>query len=202
MKYFKLIPYLIIAFLLFRIVYLNKQNTILIDKTATLEENLKNKTVIYKDKIIYKERIKGNNVSGTEVQQQTIYVPIDGKIELLTPDEGKKLDLNLFDKLFNHIIKQEDGSVILVKDKGFTVAPEVAAIYSNKLELGLQVKLAYWSRYNAGVGITNNEVLYVYGSRSISDILSFTKNTSAEIALGKDLKEGNTKFLFGVNVRL
>ena len=31
MKIFKLIPYLIIAFLLFRIVYLNKQNTVLID---------------------------------------------------------------------------------------------------------------------------------------------------------------------------
>ena len=69
-------------------------------------------------------------------------------------------------------------------------------------KLGLQIKLVYWSRYNAGVGITNNEVLYVYGSRSISDILNFTKNTSAEVALGKDLKEGNTKFLFGVSVRL
>jgi len=202
MKVFKLIPYLIIAFLLFRIVYLNKQNTVLIDKNATLEENLKNKTIIYKDKIVYKERIKGNDVSGTEVQQTTVYVPVDGKIEILTPEEGQNLNLNALDKLFNHIIKQEDGSVILVKDKGFTLAPEVAALYSNKLELGLQLKVFYWSRYNIGAGITNNSVLYGYLSRNISDILPFIHNTSAQVALGKDLEEGSTKFLFGLNVRL
>ena len=198
MKLFKLIPYVLIAFLLIRVVQLNKKNTLLIDKTATLEENLKNKTVIYKDKIVYKERV----VSGTEVKQETVYVPIDGKIEILTPDEGNKLDLNIIDKVFNHIIKQDDGSVILVKNKGFTIAPEVAALYSTKLELGLQVKIFYWDRYNAGIGITNNEVIYVYGSRNISDIFNFTKNTSMQVALGKDLKEGNTRFLFGVNVRL
>ena len=200
MKFFKLIPYLIIAFLLFRIVYLNKQNTVLIDKNATLEENLKNKTVIYKDKIIYKERI--DTVSGTEVKQETVYIPIDGKIEILTPSEQEKLNLNLLDKVFNHIIKQEDGSVILIKNKGFTLAPEVAALYSDKLELGLQLKLFYWSRYNFGAGITNNSVLYGYASRNISDILNFTKNTSIQAGLGKDLDDGNTKFLFGLSVRL
>ncbi len=200
MKVFKLIPYLIIAFLLFRIVYLNKQNTVLIDKNATLEENLKNKTIIYKDKIIYKERI--DSVSGQDIKQTTVYVPVDGSIQILTPTEGQNLNLNVLDKLFNHIIKQEDGSVILVKDKGFTIAPEVAALYSNKLELGLQLKLFYWSKYNFGAGITNNSVLYGYASRNISDILPFTRNTSAQIALGKDLEEGNTRFLFGLSVRL
>lgn len=202
MKILKLIPYLIIAFLLFRIVYLNKQNTVLIDKNATLEENLKNKTIIYKDKIIYKERIKGNDISGTEIQQTTVYVPVDGKIEILTPTEGNKLNLGTFDKLFNHIIKQEDGSIILVKDKGFTISPEIAGLYSNRLELGLQLKLFYWSRYNFGAGITNNSILYGYAARSISDILPFTHNTSAQIALGKDLDDGNTRFLFGLSVRL
>lgn len=198
MKFFKLVPYILIAFLLWRVVYLNKQNTTLIDKTATLEENLKNKTIIYKDKIVYKERV----VSGTEVKQETVYIPIDGKIEILTPDEADTLDVKLIDKIFNHIIKQEDGSVILIKNKGFTVAPEVAALYSNKLELGLQAKIFYWNRYNVGLGITNNEIIYIYGSRNISDIFNFTQNTSAQVALGKDLKEGNTKILLGVNVRL
>lgn len=198
MKFFKLVPYILIAFLLWRVVYLNKQNTTLIDKTATLEENLKNKTIIYKDKIVYKERV----VSGTEVKQETVYVPIDGKIEILTPEEADTLDVKLIDKIFNHIIKQEDGSVILIKNKGFTVAPEVAALYSNKLELGLQAKIFYWDRYNAGLGITNNEIIYIYGSRNISDIFNFTQNTSAQVALGKDLKEGSTKILLGVNIRL
>ena len=198
MKILKILPYILIAFLLYRIVYLNKQNTILIDKTATLEENLKNKTVIYKDKIVYKERV----VNGTEVKQTTVYVPIDGKIEILTPAEQEKLNLGIFDKTFNHIIKQEDGSVILVKNKGFTLAPEISALYGNKLELGFQIKVFYWSRYNAGVGITNEETLYGYISRNISDIIPFIHNTSAQISYGKDLDEGNTKFLFGVNVRL
>lgn len=201
MKFFKLIPYLIIIFLLIRIVYLNKQNTILIDKTATLEENLKNKTIIYKDRIVFKERIS-DSVTGTDIKQTTVYVPIDGKIEILTPAEGNKLNLGTFDKLFNHVIKQEDGSIILVKDKGFTIAPEIAGLYSNQLELGFQLKLFYWSRYNFGAGITNNSILYGYAARSISDILPFTHNTSAQIALGKDLEEGNTKFLFGLSVRL
>lgn len=198
MKILKILPYILIAFLLYRIVSLNKQNTILIDKTATLEENLKNKTIIYKDKIVYKERV----VNGTEVKQTTVYVPIDGKIEILTPAEQEKLNLGIFDKAFNHIIKQEDGSVILIKNKGFTLAPEISALYSNKLELGFQIKVFYWSRYNAGVGITNEETLYGYISRNISDIIPFIRNTSVQVAYGKDLDEGNTKFLFGVNVRL
>ena len=196
----KILPYVLIAFLLYRIVSLNKQNTILIDKTATLEENLKNKTIIYKDKIIYKERV--DTVSGTEIKQETVYVPADGKIEILTPAEQEKLDLGILDKVFNHIIKQEDGSVILVKDKGFTIAPEVAALYSNKLELGFQLKVFYWSRYNTGIGITNEETLYGYISRNISDIIPFLKNSSAQVGYGKDLDDGNTKILFGVNVRL
>lgn len=202
MKILKLLPYLIIAFLLFRLIYLNKQNTILVDKNATLEENLKNKTVIYKDKIIYKERIKGNEVSGTEIQQQTIYIPTDGKIEILTPEEGQNLNIGLIDSLFNHIIEQEDGTIILVKDKGFTIAPEVSLLYSNKLEFGGQVKLFYWSRWNLGLGITNEETLYGYVARNISDLIPFFKNTSAQVAYGKDLDDGNTKILFGVNVRL
>lgn len=202
MKIFKLLPYLIIAFLLFRIVYLDKQNTKLIDKNATLEENLKNKTIIYRDKIVYKERIKGDEVTGTAVQQQTVYIPVDGKVEILTPEEGQNLNLSVLDKLFNQIIKQEDGSIIMVKIRGFTIAPEVAALYSNKLELGGQLKLAYWSRYNAGIGITNEETLYGYISRNISDLIPFIRNTSAQISYGKDLDDGNTKFLFGLNVRL
>lgn len=202
MKFFKLIPYLIIAFLLFRIVYLNKQNTILIDKTATLEENLKNKTIIYKDKIIYKERIKGNDVSGTEVQQQTIYVPIDGKIEILTPDEGQKLDLNLFDKLFNHIIKQEDGSVILVKDKGFTISPHISSFYSKELEYAIQLKLFYWNRYGIGFGYSDKDTIFLFVDRNASDILPFTRNLSAQIIYGKNQHFNEQRIGIGLNVRL
>ena len=197
----KILPYILIIFLCFRIIFLNKQNVVLIDSNAKLSERLKKQVVIYKDKIIAKERI-GDSVTGTEVKQETVYIPIDGKVEILTPAEQEKLNLNILDKAFNHIIKQEDGSVILIKNKGFTIAPEVAALYSDKLELGLQVKVFYWDRYNLGVGVTNNSVLYGYASRNISDILNFTKNTSIQAGLGKDLDDGDTKFLFGLSVRL
>lgn len=202
MKIFKLIPYILIAFLLFRIVYLNKQNTILIDKAATLEENLKNKTIIYKDKIIYKERIKGNDVSGTEVQQQTIYVPIDGKIEILTPEEGNKLDLNIIDKVFNHIIKQEDGSVILVKDKGFTISPYISSFYSKEFEYAIQLKLFYWNRYGMGFGYSDKDTIFLFIDRNLSDILPFTKNLSIQTIYGKNQRIGQQRIGIGLNVRL
>ena len=201
MKYIKLIPYLIIAFLLIRIVYLNKQNVLLLDKTATLEENLKHKTVIYKDKIVYKERTN-DSVTGTSVKQETIYIPQEGKVEILTPEEGKDLDLHLTDKVFNEIIKQEDGTIIKVQTRGFTLSPEVVLLYSEKLEFGGQLKLFYLSRYGLGIGFTNEQTLYGYLSRNISDILPFLHNTSAQISYGKDLDNGNMKILFGVNVRL
>lgn len=202
MKLIKLIPYIIIAFLLVRIVHLNKQNTVLIDKTATLEENLKKQVVIYKDKIVYKERVSGTEVSGTNVKQETIYVPNEGKIEILTPEESQKLDLGLVDKIFNHIIKQEDGSIIMVQTRGFCFAPEIAGLYSSKVEVGLQAKLVFWGRYGAGIGITNEETIYGFANRNISDILPVLSNSSLQVGLGKNIKDGENKFLFGLSVRL
>lgn len=198
MRFFKLIPYLIIIFLLIRIVYLNKQNTLLIDKTATLEENLKNKTVIYKDKIIYEERV----VNGTEVQQTTIYVPIDGKIEILTPEEGNKLDLGLVDKVFNHVIKQEDGSVILVKNKGFAVSPLISLFYSKEFEYAIQLRLLYWNRYGMGIGYSDKDTLFAFIERNASDILPFTRNLSFQIIYGKNQRFNEQRIGIGLNVRL
>lgn len=202
MKLIKLIPYIIIAFLLFRVIYLNKQNTVLIDKTATLEENLKHKTVIYKDKIIYKERVSGTEVTGKEVKQETVYIPTEGKVEILTPEESQNLNLNLIDKIFNHIIEQEDGTVILVQTRGFSFAPEIAGLYSSKVELGAQAKLVFWGRYGAGIGFTNEQTLYAFINRNISDVVPWFKNTALEVAGGKSVKDGNGKILFGLSVRL
>ena len=201
MKFFKLIPYLIIVFLLFRIVYLNKQNTVLIDKNATLEENLKNKTIIYKDKIIYKERI-GDSVTGTDIKQTTVYVPVDGSIQILTPTEGQNLNLNVLDKLFNHIIKQEDGSVILVKDKGFTISPYISSFYSKEFEYAIQLKLFYWNRYGTGFGYSDKDTIFLFIDRNISDILSFTKNLSIQTIYGKNYRNNEHRIGIGLNVRL
>ena len=72
MKVFKLIPYILIAFLLFRVIYLNKQNTVLIDKNATLEENLKrNKNRVRKvpEDVIFDLLSKLNIPEGFEAEE-------------------------------------------------------------------------------------------------------------------------------------
>lgn len=198
LKFLKLLPYLLIMFLFFRISYLNKQNIRLKNKTATLEENLKKKTIIYKDKIIFKER----EVTGTNIKQETFYIPSEGKVEILNPKDDEQYDLTLIDKMFNKVIRQEDGTILLVKNKGFSIAPEVSIMLSNELEVGGQLKLLYWSRYSSGIGFSDKQTLYGYVSRNISDIFNFTKNTSIQLAIGKNFKEQETRFLLGVNVRL
>lgn len=198
LKFLKLLPYLLIVFLFFRISYLNKQNIRLKNKTATLEENLKKKTIIYKDKIIFKER----EVTGTNIKQETFYIPSEGKVEILNPKDDVQYNLTLIDKIFNKVIKQEDGTILLIKNKGFSIAPEVSIMLSNELEVGGQLKLLYWSRYSSGIGFSDKQTLYGYISRNISDIFNFTKNTSIQLAVGKNFKEQETRFLLGVNVRL
>ncbi len=198
LKFLKLLPYLLIVFLFFRISYLNKQNIRLKNKTATLEENLKKKTIIYKDKIIFKER----EVTGTNIKQETFYIPSEGKVEILNPKDDVQYDLTLIDKIFNKVIKQEDGTILLIKNKGFSIAPEVSIMLSSELEVGGQLKLLYWSRYSSGIGFSDKQTLYGYVSRNISDIFNFTKNTSIQLAIGKNFKEQETRFLLGVNVRL
>lgn len=198
MKYLKLIPYILLVFLFFRVSYLNKQNIKLKNKTATLEENLSKQTIIYKDKIIYKER----EVTGTNIKQETVYIPSEGKIEILTPIEGEKLKLDLIDKMFNKVIKQEDGTILLVKNKGFSIAPELSGMYSEEFELGGQLKLLYWNRYSSGIGFTHKQTLYGYISRNISDVVPFLYNSNIQFAIGKNLKEQETRFLIGLSVRL
>lgn len=200
MKYIKFLSYLLIIFLFIRVSYLNKQNIILKNKTATLEENLSKKTIIYKDKIIYKERIK--EATGTNIKQEAIYIPSEGKVEILTPEEGNKLDLSLIDRIFNKVIKQKDGSVILVQTKGFTIAPEVSIMLSSELEIGGQLKLLYWSRYSSGVGFSDKQTLYGYIGRNVSDIFPFLYNSSIQLGVGKNFKKQETRFLMGVSVRL
>lgn len=198
LKFLKLLPYLLIVFLFFRISYLDKQNTRLKNKTATLEENLKKKTIIYKDKIVFKERV----VTGANVKQETFYIPSEGKVEILNPKDNAQYDLALIDKIFNKVIKQEDGTILLIKNKGFSIAPEVSIMLSSELEVGGQLKLLYWSRYSSGIGFSDKQTLYGYVSRNISDIFNFTKNTSVQLAVGKNFKEQETRFLLGVNIRL
>ena len=103
LKFLKLLPYLLIVFLFFRISYLNKQNIRLKNKTATLEENLKKKTIIYKDKIIFKER----EVTGTNIKQETY-----GKSVF---DIGEKENRERFFYQYNLSDKESDGNYRLIE---------------------------------------------------------------------------------------
>lgn len=196
-KFLKLIPYLIIAFLLLRVTYLNKQNENLRGKTAELSEQLKSQTIITKEKIVYKYR---DSEGGAK--QQEIYIPSEGQVNIITPKDEETVKPSKKDSFFNTIIEQTDGSIIMIQNKGFCLAPEISALYSKEFEVGLQVRLLYWNRYNAGVGFTHKETAFIYGSRNLSDIFNFTRNTSLQVGIGKNFKENDTRFLIGLGVRL
>lgn len=196
-KYLKLIPYIVIAFLLLRVAYLNKQNENLKGKTAELSEQLKSQTTITKEKIIYKYRD-----SEGKPKQETIYLPSEGQVNIITPKDEETIKPSRKDSFFNTIIEQTDGSLIMIQNKGFCLAPEISAMISREFEVGLQVRLLYWNRYNVGIGITHKETLFIYGSRNLSDILSFTRNTSLQLGIGKNFKDSDTRFLIGLGVRL
>lgn len=195
-KYIIIILLALIAFLSFRVVYLNNQNIALRGKTAELSEQLKSQIVITKEKIIYKYR------ENDKAKEKNIYIPSEGKVDIITPKENENIKLGKIEGLFSNIIEQTDGSLIKIQNKGFCFAPELGAIWSKEFEATLQLRLMYWNRYNAGVGIGHKETIFIYGSRNISDILNFTRNTSFQIGLGKNIKEQDTRFIIGLSVRL
>ena len=196
-KYLIIVLLALIAFLSFRVVYLNNQNIALRGKTTELSEQLKTQTIITKEKIVYKYRDK----EGKPLQQE-IYVPSEGKVDIITPKDNETIKPSKIDNFFNEIIEQTDGSLIKIQNKGFCFAPELGAIWSKEFEATLQLRLMYWNRYNAGIGIGHKETIFIYGSRNISDILNFTRNTSFQIGLGKNIKDNDTRFLVGLSVRL
>lgn len=196
-KYIIIVLLALIAFLSFRVVYLNNQNIALRGKTAELSEQLKSQTIITKEKIVYKYR----DTEG-KPKQQEFYVPSEGSIEIITPKENQDIKPSKMDGLFNNIIEQTDGSIIKIQNKGFAFAPEAGSIYSKEFEATLQLRLMYWNRYNAGIGVGHKQTIFIYGSRNISDILNFTRNTSFQIGLGKNIKDNDTRFIVGLSVRL
>jgi hypothetical protein len=185
------------VFLILRVVHLDEQNNDLRGKTAELSEQLKSQTVITKEKIVYKYRD-----SEGKPKEQSIYIPSEGSVNIITPKDNETVKPSTLDNFFNTTIEHTDGSIIMIQNKGFCIAPEVGVFISKETEVALQVRLLYWNRYNAGIGFGHKDTLFIYGSRSISDILSFTRNTSLQIGVGKNLKEQDTRFLVGIGVRL
>lgn len=196
-KYIIIILLALIAFLSLRVVYLDKQNTTLRGKTAELSEQLKSQTIITKEKIVYKYRDSDGNP-----RQQEYYVPSEGSIEIITPKDNENVKPSKIDNLFNQIIEQTDGSLIKIQNKGFCLAPMGSIFYSKEIEYAVQVRLMYWNRYSSGIGYSDKTTLFIFVDRHLSDIFSFTRNTSLQLTLGKNLKLNETRLGVGINVRL
>lgn len=179
-----LVAILLIIFLSVRVAYLNKSNMNLRADKAELEEQLKSKVVVEKDKIVYVYRDKEN-----KPVQQELYVPSAGSISIVTPKPEESLHLSFLDKLTTQIIETDNG-LILVKYRGFTFSPEISLFYAGVgPEVGGQVQIAFWGRYGAGIGIGHRGTLYAFGERAISDIIPFATNTNFMINIGRNLKE-------------
>lgn len=196
-KILKIIPYIIIAFLLLRITNLNKQNEKLRGKTAELSEQLKSQTIITKEKIVYKYRD-----SEGKPKQQEYYFPSEGSIEIITPKENEDIKPTIIDNFFNTIVEQTDGSLIKIQNKGLCFAPLGSFFYSKELEFSLQLRLLYWNRYSFGFGYSDKETLFIFSDRHLSDILPFLKNTSIQVIYGKNLNLNENRVGVGLNVRL
>ena len=196
-KLLKLIPYLIIAFLILRVAHLNKQNEDLRGKTAELSEQLKSQTIITKEKIVYKYRD-----SEGKPKEQSIYIPSEGSVNIITPKDNENVKPSTLDNFFNTIIDQNDGSIIMIQNKGFCIAPLGSFFYSKELEFSLQLRLLYWNRYSFGFGYSDKETLFIFSDRHLSDILNFTKNTSIQLIYGRNLKFKENRIGIGLNIRI
>lgn len=154
---------IIYVILTFGILYFgisNKINENKIDKltieNATLSEELKNKTTIYKDKVVFQTRYKDKVIT---------------KIEYLPPESHTTITTN-----------NQDQTELHIQQKGFCLFPAVNSIASNTFHFGLGARLFFLDRYGLGVGISNELKPYLYIDRRISDFIPFFQNTAVGVS--------------------
>ncbi len=187
--------FVLIAFLSMRISYLSSANSKLRFNNAELEEQLKSKVVVEKDKLIYVYRDKEN-----KPKQEEVYIPHAGSVTVVTPKDNEEVNLSTIDNLTSQVIETDTGT-ILVKYRGFTISPEISLFYAGVgPEVGLQTQLAFWGRYGAGIGIGHRSTLYGFAERNISDIIPVAKNTNFMINIGKNLKDQKVVVGAGLSV--
>lgn len=196
-KLFYLILAFIIAFLVWNNHKLNKKLKAAYSKNAELEEELKTKITITKDKIVYVYRDKETP------KQEEAYVPPMGEVEIKAPKEEKvngslvpnKVECSWFQKKI-----ELDNAIVCITNKGFGVKPGLGTFIAKEPEVSFNLSLAYWGRYITGIGFGHRETAFVYGGRHISDILSFAPNTFIMGGLGYNLKEQDKRVLLGLGI--
>ena len=134
----------------------NKKIDKLTIENSQLSEDLKMKTVVYKDKVIY--QVRENEKTKTVIK----YLPPESSATITTDNQ--------------------DQTTLNIKTKGFCLFPAVNSIASNTFHFGLGARLFFFDRYGLGVGISNELKPYLYIDRRISDFIPFCQNTAVGIS--------------------
>jgi hypothetical protein len=161
----------------------------LLSEKGVLADNVKSQVIIEKDRIVYKERIKGSTrginkgnskkegtkgSDGSVLKTSVRYLPPEAKAEICVYLEG--------------------NTSLKIKNKGFCLCPAISCTLNNKgLKGGIEARLVYWGRYGLGVGVNINRNRdsivkpFLVLDRRISDIVQFMRNTTIGIAYDGDL---------------
>jgi len=140
--------------------FMNYLNNKKIDKltieNSKLADDLKMKTVIYKDKVVFQVREK------EKIKTVIKYLPPEGSATITTNTDGQ--------------------SSLSIKNKGFTFKPSASFISTSELLGGLSCRFLFWNRYGLGAGISSEFKPYLYIDRRISDFIPFFQNTSVGVS--------------------
>ena len=136
--------------------FMNYLNNKKIDKLTLennqLSEDLKMKTVVYKDKLVYQVR------ENEKVKTVIKYLPPESSATITTNTDGQ--------------------SSLIIKNKGFTFKPSASFISTSELLGGLSCRFLFWDRYGLGIGLNSKIRPYIYADRRISDFIPFAENTA------------------------
>ena len=168
-KITRLLALLLLAGLLFSNWYKARQLDKLTARTATLPENTAAQVVVKANKLTAKVRQPDGSVKDT-----VKYVPPEGTVEVVRPTQG--------------------AETIRVKCAGFTFRPAVQGLLGSDIKAGLGVRLAYFDRYGAGVGLDQTAAPYVFADRRLDDLTGLLHNTTAGVFVGS----GRVGVLIGV----
>jgi len=187
---------------------LNNAKSELEMQNATLREGIKSSLSVKGSEVVYKYRDKEGNVKGVKA-----YLPPEGSVSSITPEEGHKIEKGGFiaraiDKLSTKTVTDPTtGTVIRIKQAGFTFRPALSGIISDHVYLGIQARVLYYNRWGAGIGAAlskANKYAYFFADRRVDDLFPLLQNTSAgaHFGMGKHPDTGATEKKVGVQLSL
>jgi hypothetical protein len=88
--------------------------------------------------------VPGKNTVTVRTRVKTVvkYVPRDGEATIDTDEDG--------------------GVSIVVKDRGLSLRPGLGVVYYDRIAPAVDVRLAYWRRFGAGIGTAVHPKLWYY----------------------------------------